>query len=45
MKGKETAMSNLPYVICGALALVAVHFAVSRLVLNMTKSGTRRNLG
>jgi len=33
VKGKEMAMRNLPFVVAGALALVAIHFAVSRLVL------------
>lgn len=33
VKGKEMAMNNLPFVIAGAVALVAVHFAVSSMVL------------
>ena len=33
VKGKEMAAANLPFVIAGAVILVAAHFAVSRLVL------------
>ena len=33
VKGKEMAAANLPFVIAGAVVLVAAHFAVSRLVL------------
>jgi membrane protein DedA with SNARE-associated domain len=40
IKGKEMAMANLPFVVAGAVALVALHFAVSRLVL-----GGRRKRG
>lgn len=38
-RGKSMATANLPYVVAGALALVALHFAVSRFVL---KGGRRR---
>ena len=32
-KGRDMATANLPFVIAAALALVALHFAVSRFVL------------
>ena len=38
-RGKSMATANLPYVVAGALVLVALHFAVSRFVL---KGGRRR---
>lgn len=41
VKGKEMATANLPWVIAGAIVLVAVHFAVSRFVLKSGCSGLR----
>ncbi|MBO4710228.1 MAG: hypothetical protein J5727_10715, partial [Kiritimatiellae bacterium] len=32
-RGKEMASANLPFVVAGAVALVALHFAVSRFVM------------
>ena len=34
VRGKETAMANLPFVIVGAVVLVAAHFVISKLVMN-----------
>ena len=41
VKGKEMATANLPWVIAGAVVIVAAHFAVSRLVLKGGRGGRR----
>ena len=33
VRGKETAMANLPFVVVGAVALVAAHFVLSKFVM------------